>query len=61
MYAAISGIGAAMIFRFIQEGAKVIVVDHTQDRLDEFVRRRGKDEPGAVEFDIRDSKTWIVP
>ena len=54
MIGATSGIGAAMAERFIQEGSKVIAVGRRQDRLDEFVRKHGKDKAAAVNFDITD-------
>ena len=49
---ATSGIGAAMADRLIQEGSKVIAVGRRQDRLDDFVRKHGKDKATAVNFDI---------
>ena len=54
MVGATSGIGAAMANRLVQEGSKVIAVGRRQDRLDEFVRRHGKENAGAVRFDIAD-------
>lgn len=51
---ATSGIGAAMADRLVLEGSKVIAVGRRQDRLDEFVRRHGKDKTSAVRFDIGD-------
>lgn len=54
MIGATSGIGAAMADRLVQEGSKVIAVGRRQDRLDDFVRRHGKDKAGAVIFDIND-------
>ena len=54
MIGATSGIGAALSDRLVQEGAKVIAVGRRQDRLDEFVRRHGKEKAGAVRFDIND-------
>jgi NADP-dependent 3-hydroxy acid dehydrogenase YdfG len=57
MVGATSGIGAAMADRLVQEGSKVIAVGRRQDRLDEFVRRHGKDKTSAVRFDISDRQT----
>lgn len=51
---ATSGIGAAMADRLIQEGSKVIAVGRRRDRLDEFVRKHGKDRANAARFDITD-------
>lgn len=54
MIGATSGIGAAMADRLIQEGSKVIAVGRRQDRLDDFVRRHGKDKASAVKYNITD-------
>lgn len=54
MVGATSGIGAAMADRLVQEGSKVIAVGRRQDRLDDFVRKHGKDKASAVSFDITD-------
>lgn len=54
MIGATSGIGAAMADRLVQEGSKVIAVGRRQDRLDDFVRRHGKDKASAAKFDITD-------
>lgn len=54
MIGATSGIGAAMADRLIQEGSKVIAVGRRRDRLDEFVRKHGKDRANAARFDITD-------
>ena len=54
MIGATSGIGAAMADRLVQEGSKVIAVGRRQDRLDDFVRKHGKDKTSAVRFDITD-------
>lgn len=54
MVGSISGIGAAMADRLVHEGVKVIAVGRRQDRLDEFVRRHGKDKASAVRFDIHE-------
>ena len=56
MIGATSGIGAAMSARLVQEGSKVIAVGRRQDRLDDFVRRHGKDKSSAVRFDISDKE-----
>ncbi|KAL3465537.1 hypothetical protein BJX64DRAFT_275136 [Aspergillus heterothallicus] len=49
---ATSGIGRAMAERFVQNGAKVIVVGRRKDRLDEFVAKHGEDKASAIVFDI---------
>ena len=49
---ATSGIGAAIADRLVQEGSKVIAVGRRQNRLDDFVRKHGKDKASAVKFDI---------
>jgi NADP-dependent 3-hydroxy acid dehydrogenase YdfG len=54
MIGATSGIGAAMADRLVREGSKVVAVGRRQDRLDEFVRRHGKEKASAVRFDISD-------
>ena len=56
MVGATSGIGAGMADRLVHEGAKVIAVGRRQDRLDEFVRKHGKDKASAARFDITDSQ-----
>ncbi len=57
MVGATSGIGAAMADRLVQEGSKVIAVGRRQDRLDDFVRRHGKDKASAAKFDITDRQS----
>lgn len=52
MIGATAGIGASMANRLVQEGSKVIAVGRRQDRLDDFVKRHGKDRASAVKFDI---------
>lgn len=56
MVGATSGIGAAMADRLVQEGSKVIAVGRRQDRLDDFVRKHGKDKASAINFDITDQQ-----
>lgn len=51
---ATAGIGAAMADRLVLEGSKVIAVGRRQDRLDDFVRKHGKDKVSAIKFDISD-------
>ena len=57
MIGATSGIGAAMADRLVQEGSKVIAVGRRQDRLDDFVRRHGREKASAVRFDITDRQS----
>lgn len=54
MIGATAGIGAAMADRLVSEGAKVIAVGRRQERLDDFIRKHGKDKASAVRFDIGD-------
>ena len=57
---ATSGIGAAMADRLVQEGSKVIAVGRRQARLDDFVRRHGKNMASAVNFDITNRQNMDV-
>ena len=57
MIGATSGIGAGTANRLVREGSKVIAVGRRQDRLDDFVRKHGKDKASAVKFDITDSRS----
>lgn len=50
----LSGIGAALADKFIQEGAKVIAVGRRQERLDAFVEKHGSDKASGVKYDITD-------
>ena len=54
MVGATAGIGASLADRFVQEGSRVIAVGRRQDRLDDFVRKHGKDKASAAKFDIND-------
>ncbi|KAL9600496.1 MAG: hypothetical protein Q9219_003147 [cf. Caloplaca sp. 3 TL-2023] len=51
---ATSGIGEALTSRFVQEGAKVVVVGRRKEKLEEFVHKHGRDKATAVPFDITD-------
>ncbi len=43
-----------MAHRLVQEGSKVIAVGRKQERFDDFVQNYGKDQDGAVRFDLSD-------
>jgi len=47
-----SGLGRAVVDRFVEEGAKVVVLDRSRDRLDELVGSHGKNV-SVVAGDVR--------
>jgi len=43
-----------MAHSLVQEGSKVIAVGRRQERFDDFLQNHGKDQDGAVGFDLSD-------
>ncbi|KAL4820530.1 hypothetical protein BDW67DRAFT_152581 [Aspergillus spinulosporus] len=54
---ATSGIGRAMAERFVENGAKVIVVGRRKERLDAFVSKHGENKAQSMVFDITQTDT----
>lgn len=49
---ATSGIGQGLADKFIEEGIQVTAVGRRQERLDEWVKKHGKDKAHGVAFDV---------